>query len=190
MPELMICRALPSDTIEPVGDGWTVAGLAVPYGIPQRVSDDGKTFYREGFASGSFGRDATKGGRWVNLYLGHRGDNGDRWLGRCIGLEDQPGGLWATFRINRDHTMAEAARSGELTGWSVSAHVYRSREGSDADGPIMWREVCGLDHVAATARPQYAGAGVQVAREHVIEAPTRPRLDALRSRGYGTRQTA
>jgi hypothetical protein len=190
MSELILTRSMPPDTMEVTGDGWTVYGLAVPYGVTQRVTDDGRTFYREGFAAGAFSRDADKGGRWVNLYLGHSGDNGQRYVGRCIGLEDRPDGLWPTFRLNRESDAAEAARSGEFTGWSVSAHVYRSREVTDADGPIVWRELCGLDHVAATARPQYAGAGVRVARDHqyIGAPPPRPLLEALRRDGFGTRR--
>jgi HK97 family phage prohead protease len=189
--ELIIERALPVDPItNGRGDGYTVEGLAVPYGRPQRVSDDGgRTTYREGFAPGSFARDVARAGSWVNLFVGHRGDEGDRYLGRCVGLTEQADGLHAEFRLNRSHPEVEAARAGELTGWSVSAHVYRSREGTDADGPVVWRELCGLSHVAATASPQYDGAGVLVAREHVIVpvAATRPRLAALRAAGYGRR---
>jgi hypothetical protein len=46
----------------------------------------------------------------------------------------------------------------------------------------VWREVCGLSHVAATAQPQYAGAGVLVAREHtMVNAPSpTPARDAIR----------
>lgn len=186
MPELIINRDLTEGAIEPVGDGWTVYGLAVPYGVPQSVTDDGKTFYREVFAPGSFDRDVTKGGRWVNLMLGHRGDDGDRYLGRCIALESTDSGLFPSFRLNRAHPAAEAARAGELTGWSVSARVYRSRTSTDPAGPVTIREGCGLSHVAATAKPQYAGAGVIVAREHIITADIpRPRLAALQAAGYG-----
>jgi phage head maturation protease len=116
--------------------------------------------------------------------LGHHGDDGDRFLGRCVGLTEDSEGLWPTFRLNREHAQAEAARSGELVGWSVSARVYRSRSEVRPDGDReVWREVCGLSHVAATATPQYAGAGVTVAREHrMVYAPSpTPRLDALRA---------
>jgi HK97 family phage prohead protease len=170
------------------GDGYTVAGLAVPYGRPQVVSDDGgRTTYREAFSPGSFARDVARAGSWVNLFVGHKGDEGDRFLGRCIGLVERADGLHAEFRLNQEHPQVEAARAGELTGWSVSAHVYRSREGTDGAGPLVWRELCGLSHVAATAAPQYPGAGVLVAREHVlVEAvKARPRLAALRAAGYG-----
>src|SRR4249919_1988954 len=122
MSELTIERSLPAGALEPVGDGWTVEGLAVPYEREQRVTDDGVTFYLERFARGAFNRDVTKGGRWVNLFLGHKGDEGDRWLGRCVALREQDDGLYPSFRINREHPDAEAARSGDLTGWSVSAH--------------------------------------------------------------------
>jgi HK97 family phage prohead protease len=186
MTELMVHRELAA-TVEPVGDGWTVEGMAVPYGVPHRVTDDGRLFYREGFTGGAFARDAAEGGQWVNLLMGHGGGaERDRWLGRCTSLEDKVDGLWATFRLNRSHPMAEAARSGEITSWSVSAHIYASRTATDLDGPVVWREMASLAHVAATARPQYAGAGVRVAREHVwLTGPPTPRLDALRAKGYG-----
>lgn len=182
MSELIINRS--AAALEPIGDGWTVDGLAVPYEREQEVSDDGgATTYVEAFASGSFARDAAKGGRWVNLMIGHAGDDGDRFLGRCIDLEDTREGLRASFRLDRSHPQADAARSGELTGWSVSARVYRSRS-VDRDGRrILYREVCGLSHVAATPRPQYAGAGVLVAREHqlIVSPSATPRRDELRA---------
>lgn len=181
MPELLIERAAPA--LEPVGDGWSVYGRAVPYGVDQLVTDDGTDFYVESFGPGAFSRDVAKGGRWVNLMLGHHGDEGDRYLGRCIALEEHPDGLYPTFRLDRNHPRAEEARAGELTGWSVSAHVYRSRESRRPDGTrAVERQACGLSHVAATASPQYAGAGVLVARDHVLEyAAGTPKLDALRA---------
>jgi HK97 family phage prohead protease len=181
MSELLIERS--AAPLEPVGDGWTVEGMAVPYDRPTQVSDDGgKTTYWEGFSQGAYTRDVAKGGRWVNLMLGHYGDDGERFLGRCMGLAESAAGLIATFRLDRTHPQAEAARAGELRGWSVSARVYRSRSVDEGERRVVWREVCGLSHVAATAAPQYAGAGVAVAREHVlIVGPSAtPRLDSLR----------
>jgi len=181
MAELLIERAAPA--MEPTGDGWTVEGIAVPYDTPAEVTDDGVEHYWEGFAQGSYQRDCTKGGRWVNLMVGHFGDEGDRYLGRCVGLRESVEGLVAAFRLDRSHPQAEAARAGELRGWSVSARVYRTRAVVDHGRRVLWREVCGLSHVAATAVPQYAGAGVAVAREHVLidgPSPT-PKLDELRA---------
>jgi HK97 family phage prohead protease len=181
MSELLIQRDLGG--LEPTGDGWTLYGLAVPYERDQRVSDDGKTFYVERFSSGAYARDVAKGGRWVNLMIGHKGDEGDRFLGRCIGLRETDG-LYAEMRLNRAHPLAEQARSGELTGWSVSARVYRSREVLRPDGQrVLVREQCGLSHIAATPVPQYAGAGVLVARDHQLAGPQdAPRREQLRAR--------
>jgi len=184
--ELVIQRSAAAP-METAGDGWTLYGLAVPYGQESLVSDDGLTFYREIFQQGCFTRDVAKGGRWVNLMVGHDGDDGDRYLGRCVAIHEDSQGLWPSFRLDRSHPQAEAARAGELVGWSVSARVYRSRREMVNGQPVVTRELCGLSHVAATAQPQYAGAGVQVAREHVmVNAGSKtPRLDALRALGYG-----
>lgn len=181
MAELMISRS--AAPLEPVGDGWTVEGLAVPYDRDQRVSDDGRTFYTERFARGAFRRDAAAGGRWVNLFVGHHGDEGDRFLGRCVALRDEPDGLWSVFRLNRDHPRAEEARAGELVGWSVSARVYASNRETVRGETVVTRLSCGLSHVAATASPQYAGAGVKVARaEHIeiVGGSRTPRADEIR----------
>jgi HK97 family phage prohead protease len=184
--ELLIVRALPQETFEPVGDGWTVHGRAVPYGVAQLVRDgvDAEPYLEE-FTFGAFARDTAKGARWVNLMLGHRGDDGDRYLGRCIAATERADGLYLDFRLHRDHPHAEEARSGELTGWSVGARVYRSVKTVRDDAcVVLRRERCGLNHVAATARPQYAGAGVLVARDHemVDDTPRTPVRDALLAR--------
>ena len=187
--ELLINRS--SSTMETVGDGWTLYGLAVPYDRETLVSDDGVSYYRERFQPGCFARDVVKGGRWVNLMVGHDGDEGDRYLGRCVAIHEDTQGLWPSFRIDRNHPQAEAARAGELQGWSVSARVYRTRREVVAGQPVLTREACGLSHVAATAVPQYEGAGVLVARDHVVVngGSSTPRLDALKALGYGKRKT-
>jgi HK97 family phage prohead protease len=181
MSELIIERSIPDSALEPVGDGWTVEGRVVPYGVIQLVDDgDGKGPYAERFLEGAFGRDVLRGGRWVNLMLGHRGDDGDRFLGRCIGLRDAIDGCYAEFRLDRSHPHAEAARAGDLRGWSVGARVYRTREVVEDGRVVRQRELCGLNHVAATRSPQYAGAGVLVTRDHeTIRVSPAPLRDAL-----------
>jgi len=177
MAELIIERA--AGVFEPVGDGWTVYGKAVPFEVPQTVTDDGLQFYREVFDPAAFDKDVAKGGRWVNLMLGHRGDDGDRFLGRALRLESLADGLYAEVRLHRDHPQAEQARAGELTGWSVGAKVYRSVKQPDG---TQRRMLCGLNHIAATAAPQYAGAGVLTYRsEHVQEVVATPLLDKWRA---------
>lgn len=176
--ELIIERA--TTGFEPIGDGWTVYGRAVPFAVRHRVTDDGVEFYDEEFDPCAFDRDVTKGGRWVNLMVGHRGDDGDRYLGRALRLEAQPDGLYAEVRLDRTHALAEQARAGELTKWSVGARVYDTVTLPDG---LRRRVSCGLNHIAATAYPQYAGAGVLHVREqHTEKVLATPRLDEARRR--------
>lgn len=182
MTELIIERSLPTDSLEPIGDGWTLRGLAVPYEVDQEVTDDGATFYLERFARGAFAKDARGQGRWVNLMVGHHGDDGDRFLGRCVGMMDSAEGPILDFRLERDHPRAEEARSGELRGWSVGAKIFRTRLDRAGGRERRIREYAVMNHVAATRMPQYAGAGVLLAREHELIGPLpTPRLDALRA---------
>jgi phage head maturation protease len=178
------------------GDGWTLYGRIVPFGARQLVRDaaDGPE-YLERFDPRSFDRDVEKGGRWVNLRVGHHGADHEAFLGRCIGLEALHGGLYGTFRVTeRDHPLADAARAGELAKWSVGAKVFRSRQVVDPDGlRVVDRELCAINHVAATAAPQYAGAGVLVARDHQLVDGTgrtpAPIRDALMARLRAERAT-
>lgn len=182
MTELLVERALTDSAFALDGDGWTLYGRAVPYNVPARVTDNGTDYYLEMWAPGAFERDVAKGGRWVSLMVGHRGDDGDRYLGRCVELRDADDGLYPAFRLERSHPLAEEARSGELTSWSVSARVYRSRATRVNGQDVIVRELAGLSHVAATGSPQYAGAGVLVAREHELLGPQpTPRLDEARA---------
>jgi HK97 family phage prohead protease len=176
--ELIIERAVAA--FEPVGDGWTVYGRAVWFDVPQRVTDDGVEFYQEVFDPAAFDRDVAKGGRWVNLMAGHRGDDGERFLGRAMRLDALPDGLYAEVRLDRSNPLADQARAGELTGWSIGARVYKTTLQPDG---TRRRLACGLNHIAATASPQYAGAGVLTYRsEHVQETLVTPLLDAWRAR--------
>jgi HK97 family phage prohead protease len=179
------------------GDGWTLYGRIVPFGVRQQVRDTAAgPEYLERFDPGAFDRDVEKGGRWVNLRIGHHGADHEAFLGRCIGLDARSGGLYGTFRVTeRQHPLADAARAGELTKWSIGAKVFRSRRVTDPDGrEVIDREVCAINHVAATAAPQYAGAGVLVARDHqLVDAtgrPAAPLRDELLARFPGARNRA
>ena len=187
MTQLSIERAIPD--LEPTGDGWTLYGRAVPYGIESRVVDPGAPPYWEEFAQSTFARDVGNGCRWVNLYAGHAGDFGDRFLARCRHAVERDDGLHLEFRIDRERAnpeLAEAARSGELTGWSIKATVYRSRELVRGARRVVLREKAAIEHVAATKVPQYAGAGVLVARDHELIAPEPTPVRDLWAAKYGT----
>jgi len=175
---LEITRAMPD--LEPVGDGWTVGGIVVPYATEQRATDDGVSFHLEETSHGAYARDC-RGAPWgwVQLRHGHGDVTRDRYLGRCVNLSEREDGLWTEFRINREHPLAEEARSGGLTGWSVSAIVERFRDVIRPGRSVRVYELCSLRHVAATASPQYAGAGVMMVRE---QPPGTPLADRWREK--------
>lgn len=184
MPELIIERDFDVVDLDVLrGDGWTVYGRIVPFGVRQEVRDaPDQPPYLERFDPAAFNRDVDKGGRWVNLRVGHYGADHDAFLGRCLKLEAQPNGLYGEFRIDRSHPMADAARSGEITKWSVGAKVLASKRSLDPDGrTVTDRVLCAINHVAATPNPQYAGAGVLLVRDHrmVDEVTKIPWRDAL-----------
>lgn len=186
MTELLtIERAM---TLEPVGDGRTLCGRAVPYDVDSEVQDDplGPRYY-ERFAFGAFAKNVRAGCHWVQLFAGHRGDRGERFLGNCTSAIERDDGLHLEFRLSQkaDPQLADAARYGELTGWSVRATVVRSRELIQGVRRVVVREHCDLEHVAATKLPQYADAGVLVVRAHeLIPAEATPELDRWRTK-YG-----
>ena len=188
MAELIIERAFDPGELEVQrGDGWTLFGRIVELGRRELVRDSAdQEPYLERFAPDAFDRDVAKGGRWVNLRVGHYGPDHDAYLGRCLTLEARTDGLYGTFRLDREHPLADAARSGELTGWSVGAKVFRSRRSLDPDGkPVVDRLLCAINHVAATPAPQHAGAGVLVVRDHQLvddTPPGTPLRDALQAR--------
>lgn len=183
MSELMIERSIEvTDLALATGDGWTLRGRIVPFGQRQAVRDDGTETYLERFDQAAFDRDVAKGGRWVMLRVGHHGADHEKFLGRCLGLDAQADGLYGTFRITeRDHPLADAARSGELTGWSVGAKVFKSARVTDRDGQVVVeRRLCAINHVAATPSPQYAGAGVLMVRDHeMLDEVATPARDEL-----------
>lgn len=191
MSELtIITRERPADImeVERSGDGFTVAGIVVPFDRVQEVSDDGVTRYREVFDPHSFDRDVAKGGRWINLKRGHgKSDPGEDFLGRCHGLRAQPEGLWAEFRLERSHPLVDEVRYGELKSWSIGARIYRFHR----EGDVRRYTMCAVDHVAATPKPQYADAGVVLVRDETVdETPGTPRRDRAMERLNALRSAA
>jgi uncharacterized protein YwbE len=160
MSELIVLRAV--NAFEQVGDGWTIYGRAVRYGVKETVSDDfGQTWYDEEWEPHAFDRDVAAGGRWVNLLAGHDGLDADVYLGRAKRLETRPDGLYAEVGLEKDHPLAEDARTGRLTRWSVGAAVTRSVVRQDG---TKVRMAAGLRHIAAVASKKDAREGEWMAQ--------------------------
>ena len=146
------------------GDGRTLVGRIVPYGVASDVSDGGQR-YRERFVAGAFERQIRSGQhRQVALFPEHNlpGQSRRLPLARASRLFDGSDGLFGEFPM--PHTTAaddalELVRSEVVTGLSVGfvllgEHSRRSRDG------VVERTRAHVDHVALTHAPAYVGAEV------------------------------
>lgn len=113
------------------GDGRTLYGRVVPYGVVAVVADP-PTFtpYRESFAPGAFNAQLQAANRIdVLLNYEHRQGIADV-VGRGVALEDHSDGLYGTFRVltHADGDKAlELYHAGVLCGLSTEFSVRKSR---------------------------------------------------------------
>jgi HK97 family phage prohead protease len=157
------------------GDGRTLYGRAVPYGVVAQVAS-----FRERFLPGVFGRQVSSGQvAQVKLYDGHqdRIDHGHP-VGKTLSLAERPDGLygeWSLFDTTRGNDALKLVQAGEVTGLSVgfSAKGGGSHRGEDG---VIERVSAHLDHVALTSEPVYAEAQVLGVRSRL------PGLEAERDR--------
>jgi HK97 family phage prohead protease len=161
------------------GDGRTLVGMAVPYGITAQVGP-----FSERFMPGAFAKQIASGtvGR-VKLYESHHARlDGAPPIGKTSELYERANGLhgsWPLFGTSRADDALELARSGEVTGLSVG---FKATPGGSVRGPdgVIERRVAHLDHVVLTHEPAYAEAGVLAVRSATEELhPTSHYRDAL-----------
>jgi HK97 family phage prohead protease len=124
------------------------------------------------------GGDASKRSNcFVPLLIDHR-DNFDSMIGQAVELDDRDDGAYATFRLYDDDRMTKirSVLSESHTGLSV---MFRdTRPPKIVDG-IVSRVQVHIAHVAATATPAYANAGIESIRStEPIE--DMPRLQSVR----------
>ena len=145
--------------LEIEGDGRTVTGYAVPYGIEALV-DDGDGPYLELFERGAF-RNVAKAPRVVKLRYPH-GRDLESWIGKTIELQDRDKGLWGRWRLDDpdEHPAAKLVaykiRDGQLPGLSVSFTPGATRElRRDRQTVRVRQTVKVLHHVAIVPDPAY-----------------------------------
>jgi HK97 family phage prohead protease len=141
------------------GDGRTLFGRAVPYGVTAQVAS-----YRERFTPGVFSRQVGSGQTaQVKLYDGHKDRiDGGHPVGKTLSLAERADGLygeWSLYDTSRGEDALKLVKAGEVTGLSVgfSAKGGGSRR---ADDGVIERVSAHLDHVALTHEPVYADAQV------------------------------
>lgn len=175
-------------------DGRTLHGRIVPYGEVADIVefDDTKNEmvrYREQFLPHSLagmvqgfiarGGDASKRSNcFVPLLIDHR-DNFDSMIGQAVELTDADDGAYATFRLYDDDRMTKirSVLTESHTGLSV---MFRDTRAPKLIDGIVSRVQVHIAHVAATATPAYALAGIDSIRSNELPIVETPQLQRVR----------
>jgi HK97 family phage prohead protease len=165
------------------GDGRTLVGALLPWGIPAQVVDRGR-LVTETFTRGALaGIDPGK----VPLTATHPRDAGTLPIGRTLTIEDRADAAWGAWHVSRTalgDEVLELARDGVPLGLSIGFAEVPGGSRWSADRQRVTRTRAALDHVAVVRVPAYAGAGVVGVRAGGHAAtPTPTLLTLLRRRG-------
>ena len=164
------------------GDGRTLHGPLLPWGVTARVLDRGR-LVEEVFERGALhGTDPAR----VPLTATHPKDAGTLPIGVTVELEERDDAAWGAWRVSRtalgDEVLALAA-DGVPLGLSVGFAEVAGGSRWSPDRRRVTRTRALLDHVAVVRVPAYVGAGVVGVRSHGADAPTLARLTLARRRG-------
>jgi HK97 family phage prohead protease len=170
------------------GDGRTLVGRAVPYGVRTELPGGGT----ERFVPGAFAKQLAPAAadqlQRVKLYASHTDRlAGQQPIGRTAMLMDRPDGLhgeWPLYNTSKASDSLELVRSGEVTGLSIGFKALTSRPAADG---VTERHSAHLDHVTLTHEPVYDGAAVLAVRAVGALKAGRPaarwRGDLLKAQG-------
>jgi uncharacterized protein len=158
------------------GDGRTLHGPVLPWGIEARVVDAGR-LVTETFERGALaGTDPAR----VPLTATHPRDAGTLPIGVMVELEeraDAAHGAWHVSDTMIGNEVLALARDGVPLGLSVGFAEVPGGSRWSADRQRVTRTRAALDHVAVVRVPAYQGAGVVGVCRRV--APTTPVLLTL-----------
>jgi phage head maturation protease len=148
------------------GDGRTLHGPLLPWGVPARVVDRGR-LVTETFERGALaGNDPTK----VVLTATHPRDSGTLPIGRTLLIEDRADAAWGEWLVS-DTTLGNEvlalARDQVPLGLSIGFAEVPGGSRWNAERTRVTRTRAELDHVAIVRQPAYAGAGVVGVRSGV-----------------------
>jgi uncharacterized protein len=163
------------------GDGRTLVGPVMPWGITAQVVDRGRlveeTFERGALAGVDPGR--------VPLTATHPRDAQMLPIGVTVELEERADAAWGAWRVSDTalgNEVLALARDQVPLGLSVGFLELPGGSRWSADRRRVTRTRAALDHVAVVRVPAYAGAGIAGVRAEGGEwAPGRP-LAALAHR--------
>lgn len=150
------------------GDGRTVTGIAVPYGVEQRIDEN----LVETFARGAFANQLRAPHR-VKFSYGHMSQSG-KLIGRATLLREDASGLYGEFRVSDTAAGNEALaliRDGALDELSIGFQAGQDRRLSNG---TIERTTAHLGEVAIVMQGAY-GRNALVssvrAAEEALETP-------------------
>jgi len=183
-------RFIGADRLHVRDDGRTVEGCIVPYGqvaeVVERDPDTGEVSrYPEQFLRHSCMKLAQVCSRrgnaaFISLVLDHD-ESRDAEIGYARSLTSEDDGAYATFRLyeSRDLEKHVSMLRESHTGLSVKFADLRPPKLLDG---VVSRVQVGIEHVAATPIPTYAGAGILSVRAmDGTELRDTPQLDGVRA---------
>jgi HK97 family phage prohead protease len=154
------------------GDGRTLVGPLLPWGVTAQVVDRGR-LVEETFTRGAFdGTDPAT----VPLTATHPKDAGTLPIGVTVELEDRQDASWGAWHVSDTPLGNEVlvlARDGVPLGLSVGFAEVPGGSRWSPDRKRVTRTRAALDHVAVVRVPAYAGAGVVGVRSEGGGRPTR-----------------
>jgi HK97 family phage prohead protease len=166
-------------TLRDNGDGRTLVGPLLPWGVTARVVDRGRlvseTFERGALAGTDPGR--------VPLTATHPRDAGTLPIGVTIELEERSEAAWGAWHVSKTTVgdeVLELARDGVPLGLSIGFAEVPGGSRWSADRQRVTRTRAALDHVAVVRVPAYVGAGVVGVRQGSAVRPTPVLLTLLR----------
>jgi HK97 family phage prohead protease len=141
------------------GDGRTLEGPLLPWGVEARVLDRGRmvveVFERGALADADPAR--------VPLTATHPRDNQQLPIGVTVELEERADAAWGAWRVSKTAAgdeVLELARDGVPLGLSVGFMEVPGGNRWSPDRRRVTRTRAQLDHVAVVRVPAYAGAGI------------------------------
>jgi len=149
-------------------EGRTVDVRIVPYGVSAEVSDDGRNFYREEWASGAFDDQLVAGHR-LKVLMNFEHQRGiANVIGKGVALRSEPNELRGTFEVMKSSagdSALELINDGILDG--ISLEAYAKKTVRTVDG-VRRRVKAHLDGVALCRYPAFSDARVLAVREEEI----------------------
>ena len=141
------------------GDGRTLHGPLLPWGVPARVLDRGRLVV-ETFERGALqGTDPAR----VPLTATHPRDAGTLPIGVMVELDERSDAAWGAWHVSDTmigNEVLALARDGVPLGLSVGFAEIPGGSRWSPDRSRVTRTRAALDHVAVVRVPAYAGAGV------------------------------